>query len=89
MTIEQKKTKYQVRYAAGQYWLLNMEQKGIPYQNPVVLNGVGAELWNRMQAGQTTDQMADHMAQQYDMPVCEIREDIIQFFKQLKAQGII
>ena len=51
-TVAKKMSAYQLRYAAGQYWLLDMEQEGSPYKHPKNLNCVGAEIWKRMESGQ-------------------------------------
>ena len=51
--------RYQLRHAAGCYWLLDMEQSGKDYIGPIVLNESGAEIWNRLQAGGTIDQVAE------------------------------
>lgn len=80
---------YQLRYAAGQYWLLDMEQKGIPYHCPVALNGIGAEIWNRTSAGETVEQIAAALAAEYEVSIEEIRTDVEEFYRQLEIQGII
>lgn len=80
---------YQLRTAAGQYWLLNMEQKGVPYQGPVALNAMGAEIWNRLQRGKTSAAIAEELSIQYETSSEEILEDVLVFCEQLKKQGII
>lgn len=80
---------YQLRAAAGQYWLLNMEQKGVPYQGPVALNAMGAEIWNRLQKGKTSATIAEELSIQYETSSEEILEDVLVFCEQLKKQGII
>jgi DNA-binding CsgD family transcriptional regulator len=80
---------YQLRAAAGQYWLLNMEQKGVPYQGPVALNAMGAEIWNRLQKGKTSATIAEELSIQYETSSKEILEDVLEFCEQLKKQGII
>ena len=80
---------YQLRAAAGQYWLLNMEQKGVPYQGPVALNAMGAEIWNRLQRGKTSAVIAEELSIQYETSSEEILEDVLAFCEQLKKQGII
>jgi DNA-binding CsgD family transcriptional regulator len=80
---------YQLRAAAGQYWLLNMEQKGVPYQGPVVFNAMGAEIWNRLQKGKTSATIAEELSIQYETSSKEILEDVLEFCEQLKKQGII
>ena len=43
--------RYQIRHAAGIYWLLDMEQQGYPYEKPLPLNEMGAQIWEMMQKG--------------------------------------
>lgn len=38
---------YQLRHAAGRYWLLDMQQEGLDYRKPVVLNECAAFIWKR------------------------------------------
>ncbi len=80
--------RYQLRYAAGQYWLLSMEQKGIPYQPPVVLNAIGAWIWDKTQKGQGMEAIARGLAAEYEIPEKEALTDVKQFYGQLGAQGI-
>ena len=46
MPLESKsgRTLYQLRYAAGIYWLLDMSQPGYPYRKPLPLNEMGAAI---------------------------------------------
>jgi len=80
---------YQLRQAAGQYWLLNMEQPGIPYQGPIMLNEMGAEIWRRLAGGKTKEDIVKELGAEYDVPTGEIEEDVQLFYKQLVSQGII
>ena len=48
---ESGKTLYQLRYAAGIYWLLDMSQPGYPYRKPLPLNEMGASIWRMMEKG--------------------------------------
>lgn len=81
-------TKYQLRCAAGQYYLLNMEQKGIPYERPLVLNSNGAELWQELAQGKTTEQIAESLGQKYNIDTEEIKADVLQFYSQLREHGV-
>lgn len=80
---------YQLRYAAGQYWLLDMEQKGSPYKHPMNLNHIGAEIWERMVSGKQMEQIAQELADEYKVGVEEVRKDIADFKNQLNTYGVI
>lgn len=88
-TVAKKMSAYQLRYAAGQYWLLDMEQEGNPYKHPKNLNCVGAEIWKRMESGQQMEQIAQELAREYEVEVEEVRKDIADFCKQLNTYGVI
>ena len=86
---EQKQKRYQLRQAAGMYWLLDMEQSGCPYRKPVLMNAVGVRIWNRISEGWKTKQIAEELHTVYEIPCHEALADVKQFISQLQAQGII
>ena len=88
MTSPEIKNKYQLRKAAGLYWLLNMEQKGMPYQKPIPLNETGAAIWRMLLDGESFEQIAQKLAKEYETSVDEISDDMQQFIKQLESCGI-
>lgn len=79
---------YQLRYAAGLYWLLDMEQEGYPYHPPVPLNETGAELFRMFADGKTEEEAVFFFCREYDVSREEAREDIQQFLSQLARQGV-
>lgn len=88
-SVAKKMSRYQLRYAAGQYWLLDMKQEGNPYKHPKNLNCVGAEIWKRMESGQQMEQIAQELASEYEVGVQEVRKDIADFCNQLSTYGVI
>lgn len=81
--------KYQLRHAAGSYWLLCMEQTGKEYIQPVSLNESGAKILKRLQENYTKEQIAEEFHHRFGVPVTEAMEDIEQFVDQLQKQGIV
>ncbi len=81
--------RYQLRYAAGQYWLLDMEQAGVSYKRPMSMNAVGAEIWKMLKKGWSIEQISEVFIKEYQVDKEDIREDIIQFQKQLTAYGVV
>lgn len=81
-------TVYQLRKAAGTYWLLDMSQTGPAYTRPVPLNESGAKIWQMLENGKSPEQMAEIFAGDYDITYEEAVSDIRQFLKQLERQGI-
>ena len=80
---------YQLRFAAGVYWLLDMRQNPNAYKRPMSMNEMGAEIWRLMQQNHSIDGIAVMLSKEYDADVTEIKEDIIQFHKQLNAYGVV
>ena len=76
--------RYQLRYAAGLYWLLDTEQPGVPYKKPLSMNGVGADIYQMMTKGLNREQIAEALCEEYQMPRSEILQDVEQFQAQLE-----
>lgn len=79
---------YQLRHAAGLYWLIDTEQPGIPYKKPIPMNDVGAEIWKLLAQGMIQEQIADILSKQYSISKAEAVQDMEQFIKQLEDQGV-
>jgi hypothetical protein len=79
---------YQLREAAGFYWLVNMEQSGKDWQVPLRLNETGVMLLEHLAAGETEDALAEYLAGYYELPVEQARADVQSFLKELAAKGM-
>ena len=84
----QKKKRYQLRYAAGLYWLLDMEQTGSTYKKPVTMNECGAYIWQNYIESVSEQEIASMLHARYGISSEEALEDIREFIKQLQKQGI-
>ena len=82
-----KGKRYQIRRAAGLYWLLDMEQDANPYREPVPLNETGAMLFNALEEGSTKGELTDMLVREYELPPDEARTDTEAFLKQLSDFG--
>lgn len=80
---------YQLRKAAGAYWLIKMNQPGIPYQPPVMLNEMGARIWQWLEQGWTKEKIAQELCETYDVLPEEALEDVQAFYAGLLEQGIL
>lgn len=80
--------RYRIRKAAGSYWLLDMEQSGKYYKEPIELNESGAKIWELADQGWDVSRIAGHLAAQYEMDSETVEEDVRQFFAGLEAAGI-
>lgn len=75
--------RYQLRKAAGRYWLLDMEQPGSPYKPPVVINECGAFIWQCCEKGLSGESIAGLLSDEYGIPEEEALQDVLQFLNQL------
>ena len=80
--------RYQLRYAAGQYWLLDTWQKGVPYRSPLTMNEVGADIWRMMEQGCSREQIVDALSREYQTSRDVVEQDLEQFQAQLAEFGI-
>ena len=81
--------RYQLRHAAGRYWLLDMQQDGLVYHKPIELNECAAFIWEAYTSGQTQDQIVSELQKNYGIPMEQAREDTQQFIMRLREQGLI
>jgi len=82
------KQRYQLRHAAGMYWLLDMQQPGVPYKKPIAINEMGAQIWKLMQEEKEDKAIAHILSASYGVSQEVILEDVRDFRKQLKDAGI-
>ena len=80
---------YQLRQAAGEYWLIRMDQQRFVYEKPIMLNEVGAMIWKQHMQGHTEQEIAALLQQTYGIDDQEAYQDVQQFIRQLREQGII
>lgn len=83
-----EKGRYQLRKAAGLYWLVDMEQSGVERQEQIVLNESGAYIWRQYQRLQSETKVAEVLSREFGISAQEGLADIRQFFQQLKEQGL-
>ncbi len=76
---------YQLRYAAGMYWLLNTKQRGLHYIRPLSLNECGAHLWQMLSAGADKPELVNSLCAEYGLERAEALSDVEDFIKQLNA----
>lgn len=80
--------RYQLRKAAGLYWLIDMEQSGIERQEQIVLNESGACIWEQYEQLRSETAVAEVLSRKFGVSAGECLADIRQFFQQLKEQGL-
>lgn len=85
----ENRNRYQLRHAAGVYWLLDMEQDGLSCEKTVMLNECGAFLWQGCQNGKTEEAIAQELCREYGIPAERAKTDVERFIGQLKEQRIL
>lgn len=78
--------RYQLRYAAGRYWLLDMKPSGESYPYPRILNRTGAQIWKLIESGCTRREAAEQLADEYSLPVDEVEKDISDFITMISPE---
>lgn len=81
--------KYQVRYAGGNYWLLDMEQNGLNYKIPPALNETGIYIYRKLCEGQSAAIIAQNLHEDFDIEVDEALEDVKFFIDDMIEKGIL
>lgn len=79
---------YRIRKAAGSYWLLDMEQDGKNYKEPMQLNESGARIWELASQGRDVSFIAEYLAKQYGIGIEMAKEDVRQFLEGLETAGV-
>lgn len=85
---EQEKPRYQLRQAAGSFWILDMWQEGVPYQKPLSVNQVGADIWKLMEQQKSDEEIVELLGRKYSVSGAELQRDFTQFREELQKYGI-
>ena len=85
---QEKNLRYQLRHAAGLYWILDMWQEGVPYRKPLAVNEIGADIWRMLENGRSDAEIADIISRKYHADRERIGQDVLQFREKLQECGI-
>ena len=85
INVETKNNRYQLRKAAGAYWLIDMEQSEDNYKKPLQLNETGADIWKMYESGKSCEEITDELSLLYGVNKEELRTDIAEFLDMLKS----
>lgn len=80
--------RYQLRHAAGLYWLLDMEQEGLNFLAPVSFNESGAYIWKKLDAGMKSEEIAERLSQDFGIAYDGAQRDVDMFMEQLRAKRV-
>lgn len=83
-----KRGRYQIREAAGQFWLIDMEQSAAAYFPPVGMNESGAVILRSFLETGDVKQCAVKLREEYGIDLQEAENDAKEFLEQIRARGI-
>lgn len=89
MSEDRRQKRYQLRKAAGKYWLLDMEQTLDAYKQPIPFNEVGARIWELLSENYSIEGIVEILSKEYEATKAEIQPDVEDFLDQLKQKGIL
>ena len=75
---------YQLRKAAGTFWLLHMTQSGMPFEKPMMLNDCGARIWENYAAGASQEEIVHLLQETYGISEEMASEDTKAFLRELE-----
>ena len=78
--------RYSLRYAGGIYWLLDCEQEGMPYKEPIPMNEMGAGIFEKMRQGYTTEEIVACICEEYEAEEAVVQQDVARFMEQLSKE---
>ncbi len=84
-----ERERWQLRHAAGSYWLLDMKQGPENWRPPLSLNRAGAELWELLEQGIEEEAAADMLCSRYRLDRESALKDVRDFLTGLETQGIV
>ncbi|MGN1205806.1 MAG: PqqD family protein [Eubacterium sp.] len=80
--------RYQLRYAAGTYWLSDTEPGESEIKRPLELNETAAGIWKMLESGKSTKEIAEYFSEGNEEQTKEIQEDVEQFIQELRDNMI-
>ncbi|MCM1191379.1 MAG: PqqD family protein [Butyrivibrio sp.] len=81
--------RWQLRHAAGSYWLLDMLQGPESRKPPFSMNQAGAEIWGFLQQGMREEAVAEQLSSRYQIERERALADVRGFVAGLEAQGVV
>lgn len=79
-----KTKEYQLREAAGAFWLLHMTQPGMPFEKPMMLNECGALIWKNYAEGASEKEIAHLLQETYGISEETASQDTRAFLRELE-----
>lgn len=83
-----RKERYCLRYAAGSYWLLDIQQSGERYIPPLQINEMGADVIRMLNNGASEEQITGTLCREYGAGWQQVSGDVTAFLQMLHRNGV-
>lgn len=84
-----ERARYSLRYAAGAYWLLDIQQADPEdYRPPLQLNEMGADIVKMLNAGWDREQIVQSLCAEYGVEQEMVEKDVASFLQTMKENQI-
>ena len=79
--------RFELRCAAGLYWLIDLKQETPGYKKPLPMNKTGAEIFMLAEEGKSNAEIAGILSDRYSSKPEDVLRDIVGFEMQLRDFG--
>lgn len=79
---------FALKQIIDEYIVVATGEKTLKFSSVLVLNEVGAKVFKLLQAGKQPDDMAQAIAQEYDIPFETAAADVNRFLQKLEKDGV-
>ena len=78
-----------VKKVVDDYVVVPVGDNFVDFSSIINLNETGAFLWKCLENDVTEEQLADMLANEYEVSVSEVKDDTLAFVESLKNAGLI
>lgn len=78
--------KFQIRQAGGMHWLIGINPQNGEIRPAILLNEIGAYIWEQKQRGCTVCEIAEGIAEQWDVTQEKAEADTQKFLQHLNEK---
>lgn len=77
-----------LRKTAGMWVLLDVRESAVPCREPLIINGIGAEIFAKLKEGSCISDIIKEIAAEYDSEQETVKEDVEAFVNELRKFGV-
>lgn len=83
------KGEYIIREIAGEHLLVPVGETALELNGMVILNPVGAAIWNGLEAGWDENTILSDLLERFDVSAETAKQDMDEFLQDLKSAGLL